>query len=175
MKRILFFLGTIILWIILNGLAIRAQVATGGTYTLEKSLVASGGGQNLTGGAFALDGTIGQAAAGGYLQLPPFSVYSGFWSPAAPLAPTAAMVSIHGRARTASGRGILRVRISLVNASGEIRSTMTSDFGYYRFDNLPAGETYILTARGKRFTFSNPTQVVTLNEEVGDLDFVALN
>lgn len=59
---------------------------TGGNFAIEKSVVAGGGGQNAAGGNFALDGTIGQSAAGNALNNAPFTVTSGFWN-FSPLAP----------------------------------------------------------------------------------------
>ncbi|HEX8737625.1 MAG TPA: hypothetical protein VF721_19990, partial [Pyrinomonadaceae bacterium] len=41
----------------------RAQVASNPPYTLEQSVVASGGGTG-TGGVYQIEGTIGQAVAG---------------------------------------------------------------------------------------------------------------
>ena len=158
-----------VIWLLLCFNQITAQ--TGGTFEIKQSVIAGGGAQQSTGGNFSLDGTIGQSLAGGFFQNARYSVYNGFWTPET-FAPTAANVSIYGRVRTASGRGIVRIRISLTNASGETRSAQTTNFGYFRFDNLPAGEIYILTARGKRFTFSNPTQVINLTEET-EINFTA--
>ena len=45
-------------------LAASAAAQTGGAFTIEKSVIASGGAQNLAGGSFSLDGTIGQPLAG---------------------------------------------------------------------------------------------------------------
>ncbi len=89
------------------------------------------------------------------------------------MAPTAATVSISGRVMTASGRGIVNVRLTLTDSNGEIRTTTTTAFGYYRFDDVQAGETYILSAAGKRYTFSQPVQVLNINEEASEVNFIA--
>ena len=89
------------------------------------------------------------------------------------VSPTAATVSIGGRAMTASGRGIRNVRIQMTDASGTVRNATTSAFGYYRFTDVAAGETYIFTARGKAYSFSQPTQVVNVNEEITEINFIA--
>ena len=60
------------------------------------------------------------------------------------LSPTAANVSIGGRALTANGQGISRAVISMTEASGNQRFALTNSFGYYRFADVPAGQTYIL-------------------------------
>ncbi len=89
------------------------------------------------------------------------------------LAPTAATVSISGRVMTASGRGIRNVRLTLTDSSGQIRTATTTSFGYYRFDAVQAGETYILSAVGKRYTFSQPLQVLNINEDTEAVNFIA--
>ncbi len=88
-------------------------------------------------------------------------------------APTAATVSISGRVTTASGRGIKNVRLTLTDSSGQIRTATTSSFGYYRFDDVLAGETYILSAVGKRYTFSQPVRVLSINDAADGVDFIA--
>lgn len=92
---------------------------------------------------------------------------------AAPLAPTAAQVTISGQAMSSTGRGIRNVFIRLTDANGAVRFATTTTFGYYRFANVNAGETYIITAKGKRFEFSQPTQVLNIGEDTYDINFVA--
>jgi hypothetical protein len=89
------------------------------------------------------------------------------------LAPTAANHSIGGRVSTADGRGIGNARVILTDSNGAVRTVSTSAFGYYRFDDLPTGETYVLQVASKRFTFRNPSRIVTLTEDLTDADFVA--
>lgn len=86
--------------------------------------------------------------------------------------PTAASISIGGRVKTATGRGIFGVRITLTNAFGNQSSAITNAFGYYRFQNVPAGETYIIEARHKLYSFA--PQVINLTEDFGELNFTAL-
>ncbi len=89
------------------------------------------------------------------------------------LAPTAASISVSGRATTANGRGISNARISVTDASGNTRMFLSNSFGYYRFDDLPAGQTYIFQAQSKRYQFINPTQVLSINEEMNEVNFTA--
>ena len=158
------FIGFLFLFSAANG-------QTGGAFSITESVVA-GGGQNSAGGNFALDGTIGQAAAGNALNNAPFTLTSGFWN-FAPLAPTAAQVSIGGRVRSADGSGIRNVLIVLTAPNGATRTATSSTFGYYSFEDIPAGEIYIITVYSKRFTFSQPTVVRTVLDSVADLDFIA--
>jgi hypothetical protein len=93
------------------------------------------------------------------------------WTLASVLAPTAAMVTVGGQVRTENGRGIRNVIIGMTDSEGQIRTARTNSFGYYRFYNAAAGETYILTAKGRRYTFSQPSQVINLNEDNVNINF----
>jgi len=53
---------------------------SGGTFTISPDVIAGGGGSS-TGGQFTIEGTIGQAVAGGEITGGTYSVYSGFWTP----------------------------------------------------------------------------------------------
>lgn len=160
-----FLIGLLFLFSTANG-------QTGGAFTITQSVIAGGGGQQSTGGNFALDGTTGQAVAGNALVNTPFTITSGFWN-FSPLTPTAASVNVGGLVRTASGKGIQNAIITLTAQNGSTRFARSSSFGYYRFDEVMAGETYILSVSTKRFTFSQPTIVVTVLDEIAELDFVA--
>ncbi len=144
---------------------------SGGTFEIKQSAIA-GGGNSSDGGAFTLDSTSGQPVAGGAIIGPSFSVTSGFWN-FTPMAPTASHVSIGGRIRTPNGQGIQRVMLTLIGLDGSTRTTISSSFGYYRFDEVLVGETYILNILSQRFTFNHPTIVVTAMDTITDLDFVS--
>ena len=86
------------------------------------------------------------------------------------LAPTAANASVSGRVVTASGRGIRNVTV-VIESGGISRRALTGSFGYYRFDSLPVGDTYVVTAKSKLYIF--PSRVITLFDNVGNADFIA--
>jgi hypothetical protein len=90
------------------------------------------------------------------------------------LTPTAASVTIGGRVTTAEGRGVRQAQITLTDQNGETRTALTNAFGYYRFEDVRAGATCIVTARAKRHIFINPTQVLTVAEEIMNVNFAAL-
>lgn len=90
-----------------------------------------------------------------------------------PAAPTAATVTISGRATTSTGRGIRNVMIRLTDGEGHTRSAITTAFGYYRFTDVNAGETVVITAKGRRYEFSQPTLVLNVGEDVSGVNFVA--
>lgn len=89
-------------------------------------------------------------------------------------APTAAAVSLGGRVLTADGSGVLNARVVVSgNSMNEPKMVVTGPFGYYRFDGLQAGETYVVTVNSKRFTFSMPSRVVSLTDDLLDANFIA--
>ena len=84
------------------------------------------------------------------------------------LAPTAASVSVSGRV-FAGKSGLTNAFVTLTDSSGNARTARTSAFGYYRFDDVEVGRTYILSVQSKRFQF--PTQVVNVVEELSEFNF----
>ena len=88
-------------------------------------------------------------------------------------APTAASVYVEGQVLTADGRGIRNVTVTLVMGDGTVRSTLTSSFGYYRFEGIQAGQSVVLAVSAKRFRFANPTRVLNAAEDLVNVDFVA--
>jgi hypothetical protein len=87
--------------------------------------------------------------------------------------PTAAPVTVGGRVMTSSGRGILGARVSLTDSSGNTRVAVTNVFGYYRFADLTAGETYVLSVSAKRLKFASQTQVRIVVEDTSDINFIS--
>lgn len=90
-----------------------------------------------------------------------------------PTSPTAANVTVGGRVATNEGQGITRAIITITNAAGVSRSALTNQFGYYRFDEILVGETYTVAVNSKKYFFANSPRVVTVNDELTDLDFSA--
>ena len=87
---------------------------------------------------------------------------------------TAANVSAGGRVTDAFGKPISNARVTIQNsADGETRTVSTGSFGYYRFEDLPSGNIYIITVSHRRYGFSQGTQVFALNDAVENVDFVA--
>ncbi|MGD9562890.1 MAG: SdrD B-like domain-containing protein [Pyrinomonadaceae bacterium] len=87
--------------------------------------------------------------------------------------PTAADAFVAGRVTTSSGRGIRNVRLSLTLADGTVMSAITSTFGHYRFDGIPAGQAAVLRISSKRFHFPNPVVFMNVSDNVTGVDFVA--
>ena len=84
---------------------------------------------------------------------------------------TAASVSISGRVLTANRRGLSNALVYLTDSEGNTRTARTSSFGYYRFDDIAAGQSVTVTVVSKRYQFA--PQVVNVNEEMSGLNFLA--
>lgn len=90
------------------------------------------------------------------------------------LTPTAAEVSVSGRVLTSDGRGLRNSFLTLTRSDGSVKTAMSNPFGYFRFTEVEAGDTYVLNVRGKGVRFVNDTQVLSVSDEITDLVFMAL-
>ncbi|MBC7898444.1 MAG: carboxypeptidase regulatory-like domain-containing protein [Saprospiraceae bacterium] len=106
----------------------------------------------------------------------PFSVnfpVGGALTPGAqnvPGGPVVTDVPVSGRV-TAGGRGLYRAIVRITDSQGNSREFITSSFGYYRFNGVATGQTYIISVLSKRFEFT--PRNVTVNEELANVDFIA--
>lgn len=87
------------------------------------------------------------------------------------IAPTAATVSVGGRVLDTNGRGVSRALVNMTDATGAVRTGISNPFGYYKFDNVTAGDSYIFEVRHKTYTFA--PQVLSVNDELADFNFTA--
>ena len=106
---------------------------------------------------------INRVVCGRTASLSPFVIANG-------LVPTAASVTVSGQV-TAGKSGLVRARVTLTDMNGETRSAITNSFGYFRFDNVEAGATYVATVRYKGYNFA--PQVISINEDFAELNFTA--
>lgn len=88
-------------------------------------------------------------------------------------APTNSSVNVAGRVMDVSGAGISKASVTLTDAGGATRTVLTNPFGYYGFDNVQVGLTYVFTASHKRYTFE--PQMVTVTDAISGLNFTAQN
>jgi hypothetical protein len=87
------------------------------------------------------------------------------------LAPTSASVNVGGRVLNSDGRAVANAQVSLTNLDGETRTVITNGFGYYNFEQVSAGETYIFNVFSKKYTFT--PQVYSVIDDLTDFDFNA--
>lgn len=88
------------------------------------------------------------------------------------LQPTAANVSLAGRVTTSAGIGLRGATVTITDARGNTRMTTTSSFGYYRFDDVESGQTYLVNANLRRYTFESRS--VMVGDDLSNVDFVAV-
>jgi len=88
------------------------------------------------------------------------------------IVPTAANVTVAGRVLTAGGNGLRNAIVTLTDSNGTTRAAITSSFGYYQFDEIAAGQTYIVSVASKRYTFAPLT--ITVTDAITDLDIYEL-
>jgi hypothetical protein len=87
------------------------------------------------------------------------------------LAPTAASVSVGGRVLDAGGGSVSGARVSITDQSGASRVALTNQFGYYQFEQIASGASYLVDVAHKNHQFA--PQVITVTEETDSVNFTA--
>lgn len=67
------------------------------------------------------------------------------------LAPSAANASISGRVFSLNDTPISRMKITLTDQQGELRSATTNSFGYFKFTEAAVGQIYVIAGSSKRY------------------------
>lgn len=88
------------------------------------------------------------------------------------LPPTSASLALGGRVIDGNGFGVKGATVTVIGPEGNILTAVTSPFGYYRFEELPAGQIYLVNASAKGFQFEPRT--VALMDEVQNFDLAPL-
>ncbi|MBK6751811.1 MAG: carboxypeptidase regulatory-like domain-containing protein [Acidobacteria bacterium] len=79
---------------------------------------------------------------------------------------------VTGQVRDSQGRGIAKARITVTDPnSGVTYTAISGAFGYYHFDGLEVGSTYIISVGHKGYTFRNTTQSLMLLQDTDGVDF----
>lgn len=81
----------------------------------------------------------------------------------------ASSVSVEGQVIDANGRALSRVSVTLTDSENRKRTAITNPFGYFRFENLEAGQTVVLRAQSKQHTFA--PMFLTPSEDVRNIIF----
>lgn len=85
--------------------------------------------------------------------------------------PTAAMASVSGRVLNPEGIGLVNAKVILTDSVGNSRVVTTSSLGYYKFDEVEVGQSYILSVTSKRYLFI--PQFLKVTGETADLILLA--
>lgn len=90
-------------------------------------------------------------------------------------APSSAPVILSGRVISSGFRPLSGARITVMGGGiVQPRSVTVNGFGFYRFEGLEAGQTYIVSVSARGAVFDDPIRVVSLDTDLTDLDFYAL-
>lgn len=85
---------------------------------------------------------------------------------------TSARVSVSGRVTTATGLGIRSAEVFIADSEGNRRKVVTSSLGYYQFDEIDSGKSYVMGVSSRRYRFES--RVVQVTDNLTDLDFIGL-
>ena len=83
---------------------------------------------------------------------------------------TAAGVEVSGRVVTPDGRGLRNAQVIITDSNGLRRTATTSSFGYYKFEDVEVGSTFVVGVTAKRYRFAQ--RVVQVFDTLTDVDFV---
>lgn len=146
---------------------ITALAQAGGTFSITYSTVANGG-DTSSGGPFSVIGTVGQSTAGNSSSGGGFSIAPGFWPG------EASGYSITGRVLASAGRGITNATVSLTGGPLAVPLVVrTTRYGGFDFEGIQPGYTYTITVTARRFGFAQPSQMITVNDNVTGIIFTS--
>lgn len=86
------------------------------------------------------------------------------------ISPSAAGVSVSGRVTTPNGQGLRNATVVLTDSEGNRKTATTGSFGIYTFDDVEAGQSYVVSVATKRFRFTS--RIVNVVDSLADVDFV---
>jgi hypothetical protein len=84
---------------------------------------------------------------------------------------TAANASVGGRVLTAAGQPVKNANLVLAGESGQLYRTRSNPFGYFMFEDVPVGRTYVLSVKSRQYSV-NP-MIVNVLDSITDLIVVA--
>lgn len=88
-------------------------------------------------------------------------------------APSAAPVTVAGRVRTALGSGLRGAVVKLTESDGTVHTMTTGTFGAFGFKGIASGQVVLIDVSARRYSFSVPTQMISLEDNVAGIDFVS--
>jgi hypothetical protein len=139
-------------------------VRNGNVWTEQKQLIASDGAQSDNFG-------FSVAISGNKIFVGAYQANFGMANDQGAAYVFISKVSLGGRIMTAGGYGVAKATVQITLANGETRYTLTTPFGYYRFDEIEADQTVTVSVISKQFQFT--PQTVTLSNNLTNVDFMA--
>ena len=83
---------------------------------------------------------------------------------------TAAGVKVSGRVTAPNGQGLRNATVVMTDSKGGRRTAVTSSFGIYTFEDVEAGESYVIGVSARRYRFNS--RVVNVSDTLADVDFI---
>lgn len=91
----------------------------------------------------------------------------------AQIRPSAASVSLSGRATLMDSRGVSGAIVTLQNLStGERRTVTTNTLGYYSISDVEVGQFYMVSITHRRYRFAENSRFFTVQDNLEGVDFV---
>jgi len=87
-------------------------------------------------------------------------------------AATAAGVTISGHVLAPGGGGLRNASVVITGFDGTTRRATTNAFGYYTFEDVRSGGSYIMGVESRRFTYA--TRVITVTDSLANIDFTPI-
>lgn len=166
-------------------LDILGSTPTGGFFAPSSSQVVCGDssiettctrGRTFFSSAFDI-GAMGRKASAGTSNTTSWTMSgSDVWALGAiaitPDAPTAGGASVQGQVLTPDGRAVGGATIYAQDNKGSPLAAISNPFGYFSFDDLNSGDTYIFSVYSKSFDFQ--PVALTINENLSGVQILAL-
>lgn len=90
--------------------------------------------------------------------------------PPTPFVFSSAGVSVGGRVASKGGFGIGNATVTITDEGGTVRTATTNNFGFFRIEDIPAGQSVVVEVRSRRHAFS--PRVLNIEEAISDLEIV---
>ncbi len=79
---------------------------------------------------------------------------------------------VSGRVMAPDGRGLRGARVTIVDSEGVATSVLTSSLGYYTFEDVTAGGTYVIGVASRQYRFTS--RVIQVSDDLTNVDFIGL-
>ncbi len=83
----------------------------------------------------------------------------------------AAATTVSGRVLNQAGRPIAKAMVVLQGDSGAAKTALTNPFGYFYFQDVQAGQTYVVKTTAKKYTFA--PRILSVDDQIVDLAIVS--
>lgn len=83
---------------------------------------------------------------------------------------TAAPAVVSGRVVEPNGRGVRGAHVTLSNMAGSQLVAVTNSFGFFRFEEVPVGDTYVVSVSARKLSFDS--LLLEVISDMSDLTFV---